>query len=507
MAKFNKNSTPKTTKSYEGATLYEKDPLEAWFSFLFSSYLSDKFYEDSQTQMERFLQLTDEVSKAYGNEFVAKASFFARNELGLRSISQLTAAYLNGQSFEAKREFFRNFFHRPDDVAEVFAAIDMLEGKRSHALVRGAGDYLSGLNDYALGKYKMNGKDYNMYDLINITHANSKAIDAYKAGTLESPDTWEVSISTSKSTEEKNENWCQLVEYERLGYLALIRNLRNIIIAASEKGKGYGWLADILAKQVTNPKAIKKSLVFPYQIYSAYKALVDADLQVSCIIQALESAFLMSLDNVPNLEGNSCLMLDVSGSMESCISPKSNITIKEAGACYAAMLLLKNPATIVVKFGSNARVFNKFHKYCYTPFQMIQALCDNDSLGYGTDVPNAFYVLESYMRRNDISAISRIFLISDEQTMGDVAYWYHGNRKPLDIYNDYCREFGRTKLYSFDLSNYAGQVANPNNPDVFLATTLSDKIFTFIELLENGDNLYNYINKNYSYKSPVQKAA
>ena len=82
----------------------------------------------------------------------------------MRSVSQLTAAILNEHQFENKRHFFSQIVNRPDDVAEIFAAIEAFEGKRSHAAVRGFGDYLSSLGDY----HKMKGKQYNMFDLMLI---------------------------------------------------------------------------------------------------------------------------------------------------------------------------------------------------------------------------------------------------------------------------------------------------------------------------------------------------
>lgn len=502
MAKFNGKSAKRTVSSYEGNLQYEKDPLKSWFNFLFSSYLSNRYYENSNTQTNHFLELTEDVANAYGNEFLAKASYFARNKLGLRSVSQLVAAYLNDKQFDSKREYYKNFYHRPDDVAEVFAAIDMLGGKRSHALVRGSADYLSGLSEYTLGKYKMSGKDYNMYDLINITHAHSDVIDAYKTGTLKNPDTWEVIISTSKSKEEKDQNWCNLVANRQLGYLALIRNLCNIIMAAAEQEKGYEFLSTTLASQLVNPVSIEKSLVFPYQIYSAYRALVYKELEITCITQALETAFLYSLKNVPSLDGISCIMLDVSGSMDCSLSYNSSVSIKEVGACFAAMLLLKNPETVVVKFGTNAKVFTNLTKYRYAPFKLIDALCKNSNLGYGTNMQKAFAVLSEYeQQQSDSDNISRIFLISDMQIMGrQTLFEFYNDFSASNSYEKYCNNFGKTYLYSYDLGNYPSQVSNPNNPYVFLATSLSEKVFDFIPYLEEGNNLYDYIN-SYLYKS------
>ena len=157
MAKFNQKtvSTPNAV-SYEGGNVYAKSPIEEWLNFLFSSYLEDKFYEKAGRQLSRFHNLTIKMIETYGPEFVAKAAFFARNELGMRSVSQYVAGILNAYQFADKRAFFRNYCHRPDDVAEILSILDSLKIKRSHAAIRGFSDYLSSLSPYTLGKYKLN---------------------------------------------------------------------------------------------------------------------------------------------------------------------------------------------------------------------------------------------------------------------------------------------------------------------------------------------------------------
>lgn len=206
MAGFNKVKVRgPQAHSHEGGAVYEKSPVDAWMNMLFSSFMEDKFYESAESQQQRFEDLTQVMADTYGYEFVAKAAVFARKELGMRSISQFVASWLNDKSFENKRAFYRNFMQRPDDVAEIFAAVDQLNEKRSHALIRGAADYISSLNEHTLAKYKLNSRIYNMYDVINITHAHSHAIDLYKAGQLTAADTWEVKVSGAANEDERNQ--------------------------------------------------------------------------------------------------------------------------------------------------------------------------------------------------------------------------------------------------------------------------------------------------------------
>ena len=488
MSKFNTKKENNKAVSYEGGSVYNKNLVEDYLNNLFSSFIEDGFYESQQKKMERFLDLTTEVRNQLGNEFLAKTSVFARNELGMRSTSQLIASYLNDEKFDNKRAYYRNFCHRPDDVAEIFGAIDMMGQKRSHATVRGCGDYLAKLNEYQLGKYKMLGKEYNMYDLINITHAKSFNVDSFMKGEIESPDTWEVKISVAKTDAERAEEWIRLVKEDKLGYLAFISNLNNILNAMSTLEIDDRLLVeDKIVSKLTDEVSIKKSLVFPYKIYRAYK---NMKVHPFTIDEALDKAFRIACGNMEKFEGKSVIMLDISGSMENTISSHSNITIKEVGACYAAALYISQDCDFV-KFGTNAKLcsYNKIDNI----FNIISNMCEEDKCGYGTYIGAAFAELDK--------KYDRIFIVSDMQIMKEDRnqWWYTKMADGPANYNDYCKEYGDTKCYSFDLGNYKTQCANPNNRNVHLVTALNDDVFKFLHLLENNQSIVDYIQKNFSY--------
>lgn len=488
MSKFNKNISTQMVDSYEGGKVFEKNPLEEWMNALFSSYLTDRFYESENTQTTRFIELTNQIIAKYGASFAAKAAVFARKELGMRSVSQLTAAILNEHQFENKRHFFSQIVNRPDDVAEIFAAIEAFDGKRSHAAVRGFGDYLSSLGDYHIGKYKMKGKQYNMFDLINITHAHSESIDKYKAGTLDAPDTWEVKISTS---DDKDREWRYLLREGKLGYLALIRNLNNILEAIDPTKTGQfddSIIVNYLVPQITNAYKIRKSLAFPYQIYNAYRNLKVRNFAV---IVALEKAFRIACDNMPEFAGKTAIVLDVSGSMDNKISPKSVISLKQIGACYAIAIWLKNPNVDIIKFGNYAKSVKL--NPVDNVFSCIEELAVNDNCGFSTNIAPAYEDFLNY------HFYDRIFLISDMQIMNNHSWWYCYSDSGKACFDKYCAKYGNnTHMYSFDLANYNTQTDNPDNPHVHLMTSLTDKVVSMIPYVENGEKLFDLIN-SYSY--------
>ena len=484
MSKFNaKQVNDNKTTTYEGGEAYVKNLENEWANFLFSCILQDRFYESSSKQQDRYVELTNAMIAKHGADFVGKAAVFARNELGMRSISELTAAMLNQHKFEGKRNFYKKYFHRPDGVAEVFGAVDMLGGKRSHALVRGAGDYLSGLDAYQVGKYKMSGKTYNMYDLINITHANSPAIDAYKNDVLEVPDTWETKISGAENQEMKEVEWKRLVEERKLGYMALIRNLRNILSCDFVDSQ---WAKKHLIPQIVNETAIKKSLIFPYRIYTAWKMIANT-LPIE-IEMALSDAFIISIGNMPKLEGSSLVVLDVSGSMNDTMSQHSGMTIKEVGAVYAAAIYLSGNDVHFVKFGNYAK-WRSYNKYTNV-FKLIAAMQENEGCGYGTDIVPVFESIDKHY--------DRMFLISDMQVMNDNWAWYSRSKSASNAFKEYKRKYGSTHIYSFDLGNYHSQIVNTGSNDISYITTLNDTVFKIFEFEENGKSLVDVI-KDYKY--------
>lgn len=472
------------TESYEGGKVYKKDPLEDWMNFLFTSMMTDGFYETANKQQVRFQELTENIVEKYGAEFAAKTAVFARKELGMRSITHMTAALLNNKQFNNKRVFYKDICKRPDDATEIFAAVNMFGMKPSHGLVAGVGKYLSTLGEYQIQKYQMKGRKYNLYDLINITHAHSAAIDKYKQGQLVGgADTWENAISNA-TKETKAAEWTRLLHEDKLGYLALIRNLNNLLENIS------GSDIPLLCEKLTNEDAIRLSLVFPYQIYVAFKNLKYTNPQV---IAALDTAFIYSTQNMPELPGKTALILDVSGSMEEKFG-KTCLTIKETSAVYAiALLYHQNTRDIITyKFGNRAKMYQPV--IADGPFENIKRYVENEDLGYGTEINSAFSCIDKLEIDFD-----QIFIFSDMQIMSTNSkgwFWdYRKDDKDVKTFQKYAEKHNpNCKCYSFDLSNYCTQVANPNDPNIYLLSSLSDKTFEMIKYLDNKDYLYNYIN-------------
>ena len=99
------------------------------------------------------------------------------------------------------------------------------------------------------------------------TQRNASALQNLVDGTLKNVETWEALLTQAgqnarneaEKTRLKLKAWKQLLREGKLGYFALVRNLRNI--AAFNDAN----LVNLACTQLTNKTKIKRSLVLPFR--------------------------------------------------------------------------------------------------------------------------------------------------------------------------------------------------------------------------------------------------
>jgi 60 kDa SS-A/Ro ribonucleoprotein len=148
--------------------------------------------------------------------------------------------------------------------------------------------------------------------------------------TLESPDTWEVSLSAGK---DKKETWTRLITEGKLGYLALLRNLRNMEKAGVDES--------IVRKAISDRKGAQR--VLPFRFIAASRAAPMYDEQLS-------TALLACIEDQPKLTGRTIVLVDVSGSMDYQLSSKSDLKRIDAAAALGSVI---NGDTRVFSFSNN----------------------------------------------------------------------------------------------------------------------------------------------------------
>lgn len=362
MSKFNQKSTVVLSTNKAGGQAYDQSTKLELASLLLTSFAQDTFYEKVTERYERLAKLIEQEP-----EFAAKALLFARNEYGMRSITHIGSTLLvkHISGLDWSKNFFNKIVRRPDDMTEIIACYLSVNGyklkkgklKLPNSLKKGFSKAFDRFDNYQIGKYRMENKKIKLVDVMNLVRpvpveTNSEALKQLAANTLKSTGTWESELSKtgqiSQNEEElgqlKADVWKDLLTSKKLPYFALLRNLRNII----EQAPNYISLA---CEQLTDQKSIKKSLVLPFRFMTAVEqiAQVIAGKDTRLVVNALNTAIDLSLNNIPNFEGETVVVLDQSASMRG-----KPIQI---GSLFAAAIAKKCNSDVII-FGSRAHYLN-----------------------------------------------------------------------------------------------------------------------------------------------------
>jgi len=330
-------------RTHEGAPAAVIAPEQALRRSVLSCMLWEgEFYEDGVEIAWRIRERVPQVAA----EKVAALAVEARERMKLRHAPLLVvremARHASHRGLVA--ETLVRVVQRADELSE-FVAIYWAEGRQplSAQVKKGLAAALGKFDEYALAKYNRAGA-VRLRDVLFLSHARP-ADEAQAAlwkrlanNELARPDTWEVALSAAGRAEgaDKRAVWERLLADRKLGALAMLRNLRNLYEAGVREEMVLAALA-----------AIKTERVLPFRFLAAARVAPQWE-------EALETAMFRSiegrgLDNrTAPLAGHTVLLVDVSASMESPLSPRSQI--RRTDAAYGLAILLREIAQKVTVY-------------------------------------------------------------------------------------------------------------------------------------------------------------
>ena len=465
--KFNTKQSENKTENLAGGEAFVQSPKLALVSLLLTSFVKNQYYRDADESMEEVSKLMDKIPD---KKFAAKAAIYARTKFGMRSISHVVAGQvaerIKGETWT--KDFFDKIVYRPDDMAEILAYYYSRGNKNEpNSLKKGFAKAFARFDEYQLAKYKKDGAEVSLIDLVNLTHPKeTPAIKALMTGTLPAANTWEVEMTKTKGDADmKKEVWAKLLKEKKLPYFALLRNLRNIVEQSPE-------VLPLALEALTNEASIKKSLVLPFRFMTAIKQLEEDGIKGRDLYVALNKALETSFQNVPKFDGETLVVVDHSGSMDS--GEHGNMSNFEIGALFGVALAKSNDADFLY-FGDEAKYYtiNPLDSTA-TLVKVLEGLNEGSTeVGHGTNFHSIFEVANK--------AYDRVVIFSDMQ--GWIGY-----DAPTASFNDYKKRTGANpKIYSFDLTGY-GNMQFPE-ANVFCLAGFSDKVFDLMKLLEQDKNV------------------
>ena len=466
MSKFNKKPT-ETTVNREGFAAYAMKDREKLVTQVLTSFFNEsKFYGDNSAEMEKTIRRVIREDA----QFVSRLAVFARREFHMRSVAHVLAAYLanepKGKPYA--RSTVRGITLRGDDVTELLSFYLKTFGKPiPNALRKGINDVFAGFDEYTLAKYKGSGKTVRMRDILMLCHpapkdeAQSAMWKRLLEGKLKTPLTWETQLSANGNNKQ---TWEALIDSGKVGYMALLRNLRNILNAQPDNIEKV-W------QTIEDESAVLRSKQLPFRFLSAYKEI--ADLAGSRALDALESAVRASTANLPRLPGTTVIAVDNSGSMSSAVSQRSSVRCAEVGMmlglianriCENSLFYTFN--TVIAKYplSSHAAILETCTRYA-------------QAVG-GTNIGLPFVAMA-----NDKIAADRVIIISDNEC--NQAPW--SRNEPIQVLADaYRQQSGRDIwVHAIDLQGYGTQQFK--GPHTNVIAGWSEKVFDFILLAEQDE--------------------
>jgi 60 kDa SS-A/Ro ribonucleoprotein len=470
---FNGKRTEMTKATHEGAPARGFDAKTKLYMLACTSMMSgDLFYEKQYERLERFRNLFAEVAHTKsGGEFLRKLTYYVREHMKLRTMPAIMVGEALVNGLEEAAGCAKHAWKRGDEHLETMAYLKASGEKWFRALRRLVAQRLNEMSARSLIKYQCKNKSISQRDAIKIVHP---VPDSEEKGALFkfivhgkdalTPDekrflpegniSWEQNVSEKGSTKEV---WTESIGL--MGYMALLRNLRNII----ESGVDHDVLLGV-ASRIESQEEVLKSKQLPFRFLSALRSLPhNAPLRIR---EAIYTAMNEAARNAPNLPGETLVLVDLSGSMQYQLSARSTVTRLDAAACLAGIFASRG-AVDLWAFGTSA---GRLDIAPWTPVgSVVSAVVGAvGRFGHGTNIGSSLEVALA------ASAADRVLVLTDMQSHDSLSHnaWKFLHRGG--------------QLYMMDLTGYSSTPA-PSRENVHHISGFSERVFDWILAVEEKD--------------------
>lgn len=484
---FNRLAKKKSlTQNFEGTKVYRMTPEMELYAAVVTASLTRSFYESGQDRVNRIVSLIAKVDPV----FVAKLAVYTRKKMYLRSIPLVLVVELAkihaGDSLISKT--IAQVVGRADEITELLAYYQIANerngikklNKLSKQLQKGLAQAFNKFDEYQFAKYNRQ-TDVKLRDALFLVHPKAKddaqqaIFDKIVSDTLETPYTWEVEISKIKKDNYSKvvETWRALIDSGRLGYMALMRNLRNIL----EAGVGTSYIKKV-GERIADVDEVRRSKQLPFRFLAAYRELAMlASGQKAYLMDCLEKAAIISAENIKGFGLNTSVLLaaDVSSSMFRPVGQRSKIRAYDIGLLLSMLMRSRSQNVITGIFGDTWKTVD-------VPVENVLANTEKlnrieGSVGYST---NGYKVVDYLIKQKMV--MDKVMLFTDVQ-MWDSTY---SKKSFAKSWKTYKKMAPNAKLYIFDLLGYGHAPLKVEQNDVYLIAGWSDKIFDVLNAVDSG---------------------
>ena len=460
-------------------TAYEKLQRSAINCLLWE----DTFYEDGESIADRIKKYMKQVTPEQARSLLKEAK--VDNKLRHMPLFLLVNMAKNGY---LTAEDVANTITRVDDMSELLSLYWSTDWKDStgntvknkhtvpKSIVKGIQKALPKFDEYQLAKYRGDRYDVSLKTVIKMTHPKPENAEMEALwgrainGNLTTPDTWEVGLTNCHTPAEKKEFWTRMLTektekgFNKLGALALIRNLRNMQSVNVDEDNIRSALG-----------SASMSKILPFQLVTAARYAPQLE-------DVLETKLLESIDSMEKLEGDTVVLLDTSGSMRSPLSGKGETTCQDVAASMGAIIRGVCNKSIIYTFQEDIQAVPSGRK----GFALID--CVRRAPSGGTSVIDCTNdAVRLYKESHNGKYPARVIVVTDEQTNSDGTgrSWRRGTTVKLDNLPSNCNG------YIINVGTYENGVGYNNSCNYVHINGWSENVLKYISAYEKFKKNHN----------------
>lgn len=497
---FRKSAAPRV--NHEGGVAFTLNPEMELYTAVATSTLNDQFYEKGSDRLFRIRELVQNCDA----QFVARLARYAREEMHLRSVPLVLAVELSklhkGDSLVSRT--VDAVVQRADEITELLAYYQLANKRRgtkklnklSKQVQKGLARAFNRFDEYQFSKYNRNA-EVKLRDALFLVHPKAKnegqqaLFDRIAKNELATAFTWETELSAvGQKTFADNAarkaafcaRWEALIDSGKLGYMALLRNLRNIL----EAGVSPGHIEKVCAV-LADEKAVARSKQLPFRFVSAWRELKAMNsFEVPLILDALEVALTHSTQNLRGFSDDSRILIacDVSGSMYAPISPRSTVENFDIGLVLAMLLQSRCKLVETGIFGDTYSRVALSSRNVLSNVEQCRSM--EGKVGYST---NGYRVIDDLISRNLV--VDRIMMFTDCQLYDSK----NGGASLSASWKRYKEIAPAARLCLFDLAGHGTSPVDLTADGVSLIAGWSDKVFDLLHALENNEDALKMIHR------------
>ena len=272
--------------NHEGAVAYSLTPEVELYSAVVTTMLADVTYERADKHLDRIRELAYRVTP----QFLAKLAVYARAQMYLRTAPLVLVGDLamrhNGDDLVSRT--VTRVVQRPDEITELLAYYQTANyrtapkklNKLSKQIQKGLAQSFNRFDEYQFAKYERQTA-VSLRDALFLVHPKAKdeaqqaVFDKIAARSLDTPYTWETELSALGQQAFRNERdrqaavrakWHELIDSGRLGYMAMLRNLRNMLEAEID-----GAHVNAVCNTLADKRAVQKAKQLPFSFLADHR--------------------------------------------------------------------------------------------------------------------------------------------------------------------------------------------------------------------------------------------